>query len=850
MTPLSATAEQPEAPLFSDGIGDRVVAVDAATGDLLQILRVRPQLLAVPSFEFALRERAARLANFRHAYYARVRRIDRHPTGLAIVSDHVEGVRLSEILRVAHARGLQLDLNAALCLLRQLAPSIALLHENARDVAHGILATDRLIVTPRARLVVVEHVLGSAVEQLQFTRERLWQELHVAVPMSAGITRFDHRADVTAIGLIALALVLGRPIGDHEYPLRTGQLLNEARARMSGVPDMPLPDSLHNWIARALQLDPRQGFASATEAQAALEDALAEDSVFAAAPVSLEMFLSRYIAVMLEPTPPAPAPVARPIAPPTPNVIREFMDAPAAPVKPSFAPAPPVVQPSAGRAFESVVTPPKPVVEAPVVSAAKPVVEPPVAATAKPVVEPPKPSFAAAPPVIAPPAAAPFADAPVVLPAKPAVASPDLHASKPEFELFALTDAPKKWESNPSWVPDAKPAVDAAPPVADKLPEPVVSEKAKPESTPLAVSDAKKPAANPRDITELLRDFDLPPVAGAPDSRVETVEPEWSEPAPARQRFAGWRRYAVAGLAIVALAEGGVILARGLKKPAAPSMGSLSVTTNPPGVEVFVDGVSRGNTPARISLDAGSHIMEIRRGVPRVIPFTVTSGAEVAQYLELPETPSVGSLLVQSDPAGAKVTVDGVDHGVAPVSIADLAPGDHEVVLQAEGGPAVKQRVVIQAGVTSSVLAPVSTATAGPVSGWIAVKAPVTVDILEGGRLVGNSDTDKIMMAAGRHDVELVNETLGYRVTRTIQVPPGKTAPISIEFPQGVLNVNAAPWAEVWIDGKRAGETPIGNLPISIGPHEIVFRHPQLGEKRQAVSVTLKAPVRLSMDMK
>src|SRR6476620_441953 len=190
-----ATAERPEAPLFTDGLGDRVVAVDAATGDLLQILRVRPQLLAVPSFEFALRERAARLANFRHAYYARVRRIDRHPSGLAIVSDHVEGVRLSEMLRVAHAHGLQRDLSAALCLLRQLVPSVALLHENARDVAHGLVAPERLIVTPRARRVIVEHGLGSAVEQLQFTRERLWQELRVAVPVSVGIARFDHRAD-------------------------------------------------------------------------------------------------------------------------------------------------------------------------------------------------------------------------------------------------------------------------------------------------------------------------------------------------------------------------------------------------------------------------------------------------------------------------------------------------------------------------------------------------------------------------------------------------------------------------------------------------------------------------------
>jgi len=191
MTPVSATASQPEAPLFTDGLGDRVVAVDAATGDLLQILRVRSQLLAVPSFEFALRERAARLANFRHAYYGRVRRVDRHPSGLAIVSDHVEGVRLSEMLRVATERGLQLDLSAALCLLRQLVPSVALLHENARDVAHGLIAPERLIVTPRARLIVVEHVLGSAVEQMQYNRERLWQELRVAVPASAGAVRFD-----------------------------------------------------------------------------------------------------------------------------------------------------------------------------------------------------------------------------------------------------------------------------------------------------------------------------------------------------------------------------------------------------------------------------------------------------------------------------------------------------------------------------------------------------------------------------------------------------------------------------------------------------------------------------------
>ena len=83
------------------------------------------------------------------------------------------------------------------------------------------------------------------------------------------------------------------------------------------------------------------------------------------------------------------------------------------------------------------------------------------------------------------------------------------------------------------------------------------------------------------------------------------------------------------------------------------------------------------------------------------------------------------------------------------------------------------------------------------------------------------------MMAAGQHELELVNDTLGYRATRT---DPGaaraRSRRSSLELPQGVLNVNASPWAEVWIDGRRVGETPIGNLPMSIGPHEVVFRHP------------------------
>ena len=46
------------------------------------------------------------------------------------------------------------------------------------------------------------------------------------------------------------------------------------------------------------------------------------------------------------------------------------------------------------------------------------------------------------------------------------------------------------------------------------------------------------------------------------------------------------------------------------------------------------------------------------------------------------------------------------------------------------------------------------------------------------------------------------------------------------------------------------GTTPIANVSVPIGTHEIVWRHPELGERRQSVTVTAKAPVRIAMDLR
>ena len=94
----------------------------------------------------------------------------------------------------------------------------------------------------------------------------------------------------------------------------------------------------------------------------------------------------------------------------------------------------------------------------------------------------------------------------------------------------------------------------------------------------------------------------------------------------------------------------------------------------------------------------------------------------------------------------------------------------------------------------------------------------------------------------------LTNRSLGYQESRKIDVTAGKTIAIRVDPPKASVSVNARPWAEIVLDGKSVGQTPIANLLVSVGSHEMVFRHPQLGERKQTVVVTAKGPNRMAVD--
>lgn len=580
MTPPVTTDTASSAVVFLDGLGDRVRAV-GGDGQPLEVLRLRPEFMDVAAFEFALRERAARIAGFRDPAFAPIVCVDRVSPlehAVAVVSSRVGGRRLSALLVEVEARREALTFATAAGLLQQLVAAVARLHARAPDVGHGAIAPERLILDEQGRLVLVEHVLGAALEQLQWPRRRLWRELRVAMPPSAGAPRFDQRADLPQVGAVALALFAGRPLRDEDYPEGLTAVVHEVSERVARA-EPTLAVGMSGWLVRALQIESRS-FGSMKEAAAALDDVL--------------------------------APVTRP-------ALRA---------------------PGSGLRAASAVT---------------------------------------------------------------------QRDSRARLKPEAQRQKPVLVARSSSLVP-----------------------------SPIVNPERRAPSAEPRRVAPRSISNQQSPVSNGRNA------PSW---------------WSVLRVAFILVALGATTVA-----------GTVRYLKNPPAT------AEAGIRPARPAARAAGRPAR---------PSAAHTGAATGR-----------TMLIDAELLDAT--------GSAPVARA---------------------------------------------RGWIAVTAPVDVEIAEQGRVLGVTRSGGLEVAPGWHEFEIANPTLGFRETRHLHVTAGGTTPLEIHLPFGLVDLNATPWAEVWLDGERLGETPIGSLSLPIGPHEFVFRHPELGERRQAVSIKVGEAARVSIDL-
>ena len=238
-----------------------------------------------------------------------------------------------------------------------------------------------------------------------------------------------------------------------------------------------------------------------------------------------------------------------------------------------------------------------------------------------------------------------------------------------------------------------------------------------------------------------------------------------------------------------------------------------------------------------------THAPDLKARLVESAPPPASPSAPAAKTTTTPPTAATkdtGSVRVTVDPAGADVLLDGMLQGAAPLTIENLSAGAHSLVVRDDSGT-VRQSVRVTAGQTTDVSLKIR-------PGWLAVFAPVKLEVLENGKPIGSTEAGRILAAAGPHTIEVVSQAIGFRETRQVEIKPGEVLALTLELPPVTVEVAAPAEAEILVDGQSVGQAPLGPLQIAVGTREFVMRHPTLGERRQVVTVTYNGPARLSFE--
>ena len=250
--------------------------------------------------------------------------------------------------------------------------------------------------------------------------------------------------------------------------------------------------------------------------------------------------------------------------------------------------------------------------------------------------------------------------------------------------------------------------------------------------------------------------------------------------------------------------------------------------------EVWVSGELRGKIPSSLAVPAGRYLVEVKKADFQ--PFsqwvTVQEGETVTlNPVLVSNKKEVGSLLIESDVAGAEVTLDGAPHpDKTPTLIAGIPSGPHVVEVKSGDAPAWRQTVIVETGKTVKVRAELA-AKAAPKAGSVRVLASVPgAKVYLDGVAVGKAPITLSEIPIGEHIVEV--RAKGYHPHKErLAVAGGSALIFDFELePEpgaavgGVRFLSNPPGAEILLDGELVGTTPRMEAAVPAGEHVVTLR--------------------------
>ncbi len=199
-----------------------------------------------------------------------------------------------------------------------------------------------------------------------------------------------------------------------------------------------------------------------------------------------------------------------------------------------------------------------------------------------------------------------------------------------------------------------------------------------------------------------------------------------------------------------------------------PGGGTVEFFFRPLGATVEISGTDVGPSPIRLdSVQPGEHAWRVT--APQHIAaegtFTFTKGGNVLVAGDLES--ATGVVWIDSDPEGAQVSLDGEDQGQTPVRLTGVAPGEHSVMVSAEGAAIAVRTFDNSDGELAHVEARL-----GDTGAVVTVQSPSEeAQVRLDGEAVGTGKKVKVFLERGTFQLSV--EAPGYKpLSQEIDVPP------------------------------------------------------------------------------
>lgn len=239
-----------------------------------------------------------------------------------------------------------------------------------------------------------------------------------------------------------------------------------------------------------------------------------------------------------------------------------------------------------------------------------------------------------------------------------------------------------------------------------------------------------------------------------------------------------------------------------------PKVALISVTSTPPGAEVFLDRKdlgARGRTPLTIAVPPGSHtvLLELDGHRGGSVKLTATRGREAKQNVELLRV--VGSVTIKGTPEGALVKLADIELGRLPGTF-ELPPGQRVLTVQAPGF--LTQQVVVDVKGDVGTTTEVTLAQQTKSTGKVVVTSNREASIVRvDGRDTGFTPT-VLTLPVGEYEIEVTTDDVT-PLKQKVVVTEGEEARVTAELRYAPPQVSAASKSSLTVDDAPASVTVI-----------------------------------------